>query len=195
MPKANNLDKAKQNKGSKKALWIALVAVCVLILFIYGFILPMRATLFAPQSWNMGDICQSISNWSCNPVIMSVTGHISFNLTQKSGINLYNFKLACLPFSDYTLNSSTNNITYTPLNVLSTGIMNSTLSNGSTIAVSNLTCYNKKGPIGLQKAYTEIEARLWANYTLKPGIPNVSNRPVSKFVGVLIGGHPPASPP
>jgi len=53
----------------------------------------------------------------------------------------------------------------------------------------------KKGPIGLQKAYTEIEARLWANYTLKPGIPNVSNRPVSKFVGVLIGGHPPASPP
>jgi hypothetical protein len=107
--------------------------------------------------------CTAELPFQCQNPLFSKQGLISFNLSQKDNVTLYNINLACTASSQPNLPSSNQFYALQSDGTLNQSNYGTSISNGQVIEVQNLNCS------GIESNRLSFNGNIWLNYTPHSG--------------------------
>ncbi|MCW6160479.1 MAG: hypothetical protein LVQ95_05350 [Candidatus Micrarchaeales archaeon] len=171
--------------------WAIIIIVIVLaVLYLFN--------VFNPSGY-VGNTCSPNAKFLCQLPAINATGALSFEFAQTSGNTEYNLAFACTQATNLTTGEPFANMTspweYANLsgNVSAVQPIPSkslSLDSGTISTIRNLQCYDVNGnPLGTSLAPlpigTQINGKVWVEYTDGPGANSISNPYLISQVGTI----------
>lgn len=153
------------------------------------------AVLYSLGVFNLNNqaatVCQGVPGYSCQGIILSTQGYLSFELSQNTGTPFYNMQVACVPTSGNQgpyIAGGTNPFQYIST-LTGSDVAQPTapvsgndlgMASGQSAFISNVVCYSSAGnPLNAGNTVigSSYQGSLYINYTINGGAPTQISNP------------------